>query len=133
MGEPRRKHRPWVAALHEALLGTFAAMASKLLDHRRILDLHAATIAAGLAGHRAALLQGIDAAFVARLPVSPSPSAQILTDLHGLDLTLDDGSIPLGLWHRIGLCRFEPGELDDLLPEGKKLRLPDDYTFLPPR
>jgi hypothetical protein len=73
-------------------------MASKLLDPRRILDLHAATIEAGLDGHRAALLQGINAAFVAGLPVSPAPSAQILTDLHGLNLTLGDGSVPLGRW-----------------------------------
>jgi hypothetical protein len=43
------------------------------------------------------------------------------------------GDLAGSFWHRIGLCRFEPGELDDLLPEGKKLRLPDDYAFLPPR
>ena len=43
------------------------------------------------------------------------------------------GDIAGSFWHRIGLARFEPGELDELLPEGKKLRLPDDYAFLPPR
>jgi len=43
------------------------------------------------------------------------------------------GDIAGSFWHRIGLARFEPGELDEFLPEGKKLRLPDDYAFLPPR
>ena len=38
------------------------------------------------------------------------------------------GGIPAGgFWHVIGLCRFEPGELDDLIPG---LRLPDDASFL---
>ncbi len=73
-------------------------MASKLLDKQRIPGLHAATIEAGLEGLRTALLQGIDASFVASLPVSPAPSAQILTDLYGLNLVLADGSVPLGRW-----------------------------------
>ena len=30
-------------------------------------------------------------------------------------------------WHVINLCRFEPGELDDLIPG---LRLPDNASFL---
>jgi len=74
------------------------AMASKLLDKQRIPSLHAATIEAGLEGHRTALLQGIDAHFVASLPVSPAPSAQILTDLYGLNLVLADGSVPIERW-----------------------------------
>jgi nucleoside phosphorylase len=73
-------------------------MASKLLDKQRIPGLHGATIEAGLEGQRTALLQGIDANFVAGLPVSPSPSAQILTDLHGLNIVLADGSVPIGRW-----------------------------------
>ena len=35
-----------------------------------------------------------------------------------------------GFWHTINLCRFEPGELDQYLPDDQKLRLPDDYDFL---
>ena len=38
------------------------------------------------------------------------------------------GGIPAGgFWHVINLCRFEVGELDDLVPG---LRLPDDASFL---
>jgi WD40 repeat protein/uncharacterized protein YjbI with pentapeptide repeats/3',5'-cyclic AMP phosphodiesterase CpdA len=38
------------------------------------------------------------------------------------------GGVPAGgLWHVINLCRFEAGELDDLVPG---LRLPDDASFL---
>lgn len=39
------------------------------------------------------------------------------------------GDIQGAFWHVVGLCRFEPGELDNHLPEGKKLRLPDDTVF----
>ena len=42
------------------------------------------------------------------------------------------GDIAGSFWHVIGLARFEPGELDEFLPEGQKLRLPDDHLFLPP-
>jgi WD40 repeat protein len=43
------------------------------------------------------------------------------------------GDIAGSFWHLIGLCRFEPGELDPYLPE--PLRLPDDASFLtlPPK
>lgn len=37
------------------------------------------------------------------------------------------GNIAGSFWHVAGLCRFEPGELDDYL----NLRLPDDAPFLP--
>jgi WD40 repeat protein len=37
------------------------------------------------------------------------------------------GDIAGAFWHVIGLCRFEPGELDPYLPN---LRLPDDASFL---
>jgi WD40 repeat protein len=38
------------------------------------------------------------------------------------------GGVPGGaFWHVINLCRFEPGELDDLIPG---LRLPDNASFL---
>lgn len=34
-----------------------------------------------------------------------------------------------GFWHAIGLCRFEPGELDEHI---SGLRLPDDAILVPP-
>ncbi len=42
------------------------------------------------------------------------------------------GDIAGSFWHVIGLCRFEPGELDLYLP--RSLRIPDDVPFrdLPP-
>ena len=89
-------------------------MASKLLDDRRIHELHAATIEAGLADRRAALMASIDAAFVASLPVSPSPSAQVLTDLHGLNLTLGDGSVPVERWLKNAFVLAGPKALSKL-------------------
>ena len=38
------------------------------------------------------------------------------------------GGVGGGFWHVVGLCRFEPGELDPYLPE--PLQLPDDASFL---
>jgi WD40 repeat protein len=38
------------------------------------------------------------------------------------------GDIAGGFWHVVGLCRFEPGELDPYLPA--PLLLPDDASFL---
>jgi hypothetical protein len=73
-------------------------MSAKLLDTRRIHGLYQATIEAGLAGQRMALLQGIDARCVAQLPSSDPPSAQLLTDLHELNRVLADGSVPIVLW-----------------------------------
>lgn len=40
------------------------------------------------------------------------------------------GAVADSLWHVIGLCRFEPGELDAHLP--KPLRVPDDEPFFTP-
>ena len=73
-------------------------MATKLLDEPRIGALHQAAIDAGLAGSRADLLRGLDASFVASLPVSSSLSAQLFTDLHELSVTLRDGSVPVVAW-----------------------------------
>jgi uncharacterized protein YjbI with pentapeptide repeats len=39
------------------------------------------------------------------------------------------GDISVSFWHVIGLCRFEPGELDPYLPT--PLRLPDDAILVP--
>lgn len=48
------------------------------------------------------------------------------------ELMVDFCDIAGSFWHVIGLCRFEPGELDPYLP--RPLRLPDDQPFveLPP-
>ena len=73
-------------------------MAAKLLDENRIHALHQAALEAGLAASRADLLRGLDQSFVASLPVSSSLSAQLLTDLHELSITLGDGSIPVVAW-----------------------------------
>jgi WD40 repeat protein/3',5'-cyclic AMP phosphodiesterase CpdA len=37
-----------------------------------------------------------------------------------------------GFWYAIGLCRFEPGELDAFLPPGTLRRLQDDEPLWPP-
>src|SRR4051812_21571935 len=73
-------------------------MATKLLDEARIRALHQAALDAGLAGQRADLLRGLDAAFVESLPVSSSRSAQLFTDLHELSVALRDGSVPIVAW-----------------------------------
>ncbi len=39
------------------------------------------------------------------------------------------GGDPTGFWHAIGLCRYEPGELDPYYPG---LRLKDDELLIPP-
>ncbi|WP_437785946.1 pentapeptide repeat-containing protein [Sorangium sp. So ce1097] len=38
------------------------------------------------------------------------------------------GNVAGGFWHAVNLCRFEPGELDELVPG---LRIPDDEPLLP--
>jgi hypothetical protein len=39
------------------------------------------------------------------------------------------GDIGGAFWHSVGLCRFEPGELDPYLPT--PLRIPDTEPLLP--
>jgi hypothetical protein len=73
-------------------------MDSKLLDRQRIRGLVDAAIDAGIEGQRIALVAGIDAKFLALLPVSPSPLAQMQMDLHALNVVLADGSVPLLRW-----------------------------------
>lgn len=86
-------------------------MSSKHLDDQSIQILHAAAIHAGLAAHRADLLRGIDPAVIAGLPSSPTPSAQLLTDLHELCVTLQDGSVPIAQWleNAVLLAGTKPG------------------------
>lgn len=91
--------------LHEALHGWEPPTIHRglgpgpLLDHREIVVIHKAVIAARLRD-RDALLSGVLASFKASLPVSPAPSSQVLCDLDALNAagTLADGSVPLSLW-----------------------------------
>lgn len=70
------------------------------LNSDQILKLHDAAVRARLFDARDTLLAGIDPAFVAVLPVKPSPIQQILSDLHVLNdaEVLADGTVPLQLW-----------------------------------
>jgi hypothetical protein len=67
-----------------------------LLPHKQILGLHAAVVSAQLTSSRAVLLGGLDPSFADGLPVCASPSAQIMSDLHGLNAAaaLGDGTVP---------------------------------------
>ena len=56
-----------------------------ILDPDRISKLHAAVLSAGLVPSRETLLAGIDPPFTATLPRAPTPSDQILSDLHALN------------------------------------------------
>jgi WD40 repeat protein/nucleoside phosphorylase len=86
-------------------------MATKLLDETRLRALHQAALDAGLAGARADLLRGLDASFIASLPVSSSPSAQLLTDLYELVVALRDGSVPVVTWLKNAL-QFAAGRAE---------------------
>jgi hypothetical protein len=70
----------------------------RTLAQHEIHEIHDAAITAGLAASRAALLNGIDALFVASLPRSSTDASQILTDITEMNLTLRDGSSPLATW-----------------------------------
>jgi hypothetical protein len=65
-----------------------------------ITALHSTALLLGLASSRLALLSGVDAAFVAGLPASPNPGAQLYTDIDTLNAleALADGSVPLRAW-----------------------------------
>jgi hypothetical protein len=65
-----------------------------------MLGLHAAVVSAQLTGSRVALLGGLAPSFADGLPTCASPSAQILSDLHGLNATaaLGDGTVPFSIW-----------------------------------
>jgi len=76
------------------------SIAMPLLSLEDLHALHAAAVGARLAESRATLLAGIDAVFIASLPVRSSPSEQVLSDLDALSQTgaLADGSVPLLAW-----------------------------------
>jgi hypothetical protein len=69
-----------------------------ILDRAQVLMLHAAAVAAQL--DRAAILSGLNAAYVQSLPTSSQRSAQLLIDLGELNATerLADGVLPLQVW-----------------------------------
>jgi hypothetical protein len=71
-----------------------------LLSYTQILRLHMASVSAGLAESRTALLGGLDVAFVTTLPAALNPSAQILNDLTALNAIpeLRGGTVPLRVW-----------------------------------
>jgi hypothetical protein len=71
-----------------------------ILPRQQIQRVHAAAVAAQLTSSRAALLGGIDLAFVDSLTICTNPSSQILSDLHGLNAAeqLSDGAVPLRIW-----------------------------------
>lgn len=73
---------------------------SKHLTDAEIRNLFEAAVSLGLTERRRDLFGGIHPGFVASLPVSTSPSAQLLTDLHELNRTerLADDSLPLAAW-----------------------------------
>jgi hypothetical protein len=75
-------------------------MSRPLLSIGVLLKVHQAAIEAGLAHSRDALLTGIHSGFVMSIPVAPTPSGQLLSDLHTLNDVdrLADGSVPLALW-----------------------------------
>ncbi len=73
---------------------------SGLLTEDDIYAIHTAAISLGLAGSRGVLLGGLPPAFVATLPGVVNPGGQTLADLHGCNVTLDDGSVPLTSWLR---------------------------------
>ena len=73
---------------------------SATLPHEQILRLHAAAVSSRLLSSRAALLGGIDPAFVDSLPICANESSQILSDLHGLNAAQrpGNGAAPLNIW-----------------------------------
>jgi hypothetical protein len=71
-----------------------------LLTPEDLHALHDAAVGARLVEQRATLVAGIDAAFIATMPVRSSPSEQVRSDLDILSRTgaLADGSVPLLTW-----------------------------------
>jgi endonuclease G len=71
-----------------------------MLTNQRIREIQALAIRAGLHNRRAALMNGLDPAYVAALSTDPTPAAQLLLDLtemnrHG---TIAEGMTPLLEW-----------------------------------
>jgi hypothetical protein len=90
------------------------------LSDAEIRNLFDAAMSLGFASERSALLAGLHPGFVASLPVSHSPSSQLLTDLHELNRTgpLVDDTVPLAAWLENGVSLVGPrreGELFERL------------------
>lgn len=75
---------------------------TSLLDEDELHRVHAAAVSAGLASSRDALFAGVNRSFAASLPLTPSPGAQVLIDLHQMNKVdrLLDGQQPLAIWLR---------------------------------
>lgn len=81
-----------------------------VFDYDRV---HAAILSAGLAGQRAALLDGIDRRFTASLVTNTLPAAQVSLDLSGLKgVCLTDGSRPM-LTYLSNALRFAAGRAEE--------------------
>lgn len=86
------------------------------LPHEQILRLHAAAVSSRLSSSRAALLGGIDPAFVDGLPVCADERSQILSDLHSLNAAqrLGDRAAPLKIWLGNALALVSQGSQADV-------------------
>ncbi len=100
-------------------------LSTRLLEHPRIVLLHAAAETAQLAAQRTTLLAGIDPSIQNSLPTAPTPAAHLLSDLGTLNALgqLPDGTAPLAYWlvnaHRLSKGRVEADvfqEAIDALP-----------------
>src|SRR5262245_7296536 len=71
-----------------------------ILSPKQVLLVHRIAVATPIAADRAGLLSRIPAGFVHGLPTASSPAAQLLSDLHELNIAgrLADGSVPLEVW-----------------------------------
>lgn len=71
-----------------------------LLKPAELTRVYHATVGAGLMRDREALLAAISSAFLASLPTTNKPNAQLLLDLHEMNRArvLMDGTVPLRDW-----------------------------------
>lgn len=71
-----------------------------MLNHRQILHIHEAAIAAGLGSSRDTLLVGLDPSISAGLPPCSDPAAQLLSDLAALSALPPSsaGEAPVAVW-----------------------------------
>jgi hypothetical protein len=112
------------------------------MTQQQILEIHAAVQSARLVGSRDALLVGIDAGFVARLPSAANRSDQILLDLDAMNTTgaLANGTVPLEFWlqNAAALARprteallFERALRESRLPPPAVLSVPSKVNLQP--
>src|SRR5262245_29349145 len=105
--------------------------AVSLLTPDDIRALYGTALDCGLAGARETLLRSVDAGYVASLHTAASPGAQLLEDLHAMNVAgmLADGSCPLVEWLKNALsitgsriqAKVFQRALDSLSPPGPPL------------